>query len=269
MVRGRLFAGESTLELIAVPFFRASTFDALDADSSPFTFVASPGLPVVRRNPARRFENVQGGGRFTSTAGRFDWGTTVYRGLRTFPTLTLVTDASGARIDETFPRFTMIGGDFETVRGPWGVRGEAAAFVEDTLQSAASARGVPGRAVEAGAGVDRRAGDYRVGGNLVWARRLVDDSRATALEKQELERWDINVVLAAERSFARDTRSARLLGVYDPREDTVFVRAIATVSLRDDVVVEGSAAVFAGEAPSVLGRLTHRDLFYGRLKVFF
>ena len=75
----------------------------------------------------------------------------------------------------------MIGADFETVRGLWGVRGEVAAFVEDELQSFSARRGVAGRSISAGTGVDRRAGDYRIAANALWARSDVDESDAASL----------------------------------------------------------------------------------------
>src|SRR5882762_10493523 len=44
---------------------------------------------------------------------------------------------------ETFPRFTMLATDCETVRGPWGLRGEVAWFPDDTLQSFSPVTSVP------------------------------------------------------------------------------------------------------------------------------
>ena len=52
--------------------------------------------------------------------------------------------ADAAGLTSGFPRFTMIGGDFETVRGEWGIRGEVAAFVVDSFQSATNAAGCGG-----------------------------------------------------------------------------------------------------------------------------
>jgi hypothetical protein len=57
--------------------------------------------------------------------------------------------------------------------------------------------------------------------------------------------------------------------VYDPRDETGFGRVIASISLRDDVWLEGSAGVFAGASPDTIGLLTNRDFLYARLKVFF
>ena len=124
----------------------------------------------------------------------------------------------------------MIGGDFETVHGPWGVRGEVAAFVDDELQSTRAARGVAGHSVTAGVGGDRKAGDYRIAANALWSRSGVDssDPAARALAgDDEIERTDVSLVVAADRSFARETRTVRVFAVYDPADATTFTRVIA------------------------------------------
>ncbi len=255
LVRGRVFLPKSsTLEGIVVPVFRAGRFDQLEERTSPFNLAAGANVicPPVglgpcrlltrdRREPEAAWRNVQGGARFTTTTGRVDWAVSTFRGFNAFPTYTVATP----RLVESFPRYTMLGGDFETVRGPWGVRGEAAAFFEDDFDR-----------VESGIGVDRRAGDYRVAANVFLTHQRIDGN-------------DVTLVAAADRSFARETRTVRLFAVYDPSDRTTFLRGIAAVSLRDDVWVEGSAGVFTGSSLDTLGRLTRRDFIYTRLKVFF
>jgi len=161
LVRGRVFLPRgTTVEAILVPAFRAGHFDQLAEESSPFNLLTTTGAAVDRQEPDVSPGNLQGGARLTATTGRVDWAIVGYRGFRTFPTLTLVpTFAPPPLVLETFPRFTMVGGDFETVRGAWGVRGEVAAFVDDELQSTRLARGVPGRSIDAGVGLDRKAGN--------------------------------------------------------------------------------------------------------------
>ena len=269
LVRGRAFLPRSsTIELVVVPVFRRSRFDQLDEDTSPFNL--APVAGVLRRGvePATAWSSMQGGARFTTTTGRVDWGISSYSGFRSFPLFTL---ESGAVV-ESFPRFVMLGGDFETVRGPWGVRGEAAAFLRDELQSTQSATAVRGRSVDAGVGLDRRTGDYRVAANVLWSWRGIDASDPLARQfegDRELERHDVSLVMAVDRSFARETRTVRLFGVYDPADRTVFGRAIVNVSLRDNVAVEASGGVFEGESLDTIGRLTRHDFLYARLKVFF
>jgi hypothetical protein len=274
MVRSRVFLPHgSTIEGIVVPAFRGSTFDQLVEDTSPFNLTRRSGVDVHRDSPAFGASSLQGGARFTSTTGRVDWAMTAYRGFRTFPTLTLVpTFAPPPLVIETFPRFTMIGGDFETTRGAWGIRGELAAFVDDELQSTLLARGVPGRSIDAGAGVDRKAGSYRIAGDVLWSTRRVTDAisdRGAELARSELNRTDLNLVLAVDRTFARETRNVRVFAVYDPADDTTFSRIIAGISLHDNVWLEGSGGLFSGDADDTLGRLASRDFLYARLKVYF
>jgi hypothetical protein len=226
LVRGRAFLpGSSTVEGIVAPVFRAGTFDLLDEQTSPFNLAP---LQVRPPEPETTSGNVQGGARFTSTVGRLDWAVSAYRGLRTFA---------------PYERFTMIGGDFEAARGPWGVRGELAVFAEDD-------------AIEGGIGVDRRAGDYRLAANAVVTDRPIEGT-------------DVLLVVSTDRNFARETRRVRVFAVYDPTDDTAFGRVIASTSLRDNVWLEGSAGIFAGESRDTIGRLTRRDFLYARLQVFF
>jgi hypothetical protein len=281
VVRGRVFLpGSSTLEAVLVPAFRAARFDQLDEDTSPFNVGAATDvgaglspLNITREEPDVAWSNMQGGVRFTSTASRVDWALSAYRGFRSFPIVAMSATAAGITLTETFPRFTMVGGDFETVRGPWGLRGEVAAFVDDQLQAstlhADTAGGVPGQSIEAGIGLDRRAGDYRVGANIVWSWRRADETRTPAVPDESLHDSDVTLVVAADRSFARETRTLRVFGVYDPSDATAFGRVIAAVSLRDNVWIEGSGGVLTGTSPDVLGRLSRRDFLYARFKVFF
>ena len=281
LLRGRLFLpGSSSLEALAVPAFRAGRVDQLAEPSSPFNLAVVP-IPVERIEPKFGLSSLQGGARFTSTVRRVDWSVSAYRGFRTFPIVTVSALTPQSPIaTEIFPRFTMLGADFETVRGPWGVRAEAAAFVEDERQATGRIGGsnlrvpvgVPARSIEAGAGADRRAGDYRLAANVLWSWRGVDadDPVGQAFaDDDELNRDDLSIVVIADRSFARETRTLRALTVYDPVDGTAFGRIIAAVSLRDDVWVEGSGGVFTGSAPDTLGLLTRRDFVYTRLKIFF
>jgi hypothetical protein len=126
--------------------------------------------------------------------------------------------------------------------------------------------------VTAGVGVDRKAGDYRIAANALWSRSGVDSSdpetRAFA-DDEEIERTDVSLVVAADRSFARETRTVRVFAVYDPADATTFTRVIAAVSLRDNLWLEGSGGLLTGTSLDIIGRLTRRDFAYARLKVFF
>jgi hypothetical protein len=239
------------VEAIYVPLFRAGRFDELDEESAPF----NPRLPFAsaREEPVHSFRNAQGGVRMTATTGRVDWSLSTYHGFEPLP----LYEGFAAR----FPRFTMIGGDFETVHGPWGVRGEVAAFVERTLQLADAPLVARGQSVEAGIGIDRKAGDYRVSGNMVYANRI--------LNIEGLDKRDLLLVTSIDRSFARETRRVRAFAAYNPGNESGFARVIGAISLRDGMTLEGSAGLFAGAGNDVFGSFSDRDFLYVRLKVFY
>ena len=75
---------------------------------------------------------------------------------------------------ETYPRFTMIGGDAETVRGDWAIRGEMAVTTGDTIVTGTSPLGLDGHSVRAGIGADRKAGTIRLNGTVLVEHRVAD-----------------------------------------------------------------------------------------------
>jgi hypothetical protein len=144
--------------------------------------------------------------------------------------------------------------------------------VNDELQSIRAIRGVPGHSVTAGVGVDRKAGDYRIAANALWSTSgadTADPAARTFVGDDEVERTDFSLVIAADRSFARETRTVRVFAVYDPADATTFTRVIAAISVRDNVWIEGSGGLITGRSLDIIGRLTRRDFAYARLKVFF
>jgi hypothetical protein len=253
MVRARWLPSDAfSLEAIYVPVFRRGRFDQLDEETAPFNI--APRVPVTGVEPARAFGNAQGGVRASATTGRVDWAVSAYRGFESLP-LYVRAPRTQATLIESFPRFTMVGADFETVQGEWGVRGELAAFVARTIQAPDSLALVKGRFVEAGFGIDRKAGNYRVSGTLMFT--------------DQPARNEVTLVGSIDRSFARETRSVRAFAVYNPREQSAFARVIASASLRDNLSLEGSGGWFTGDGVDILARFADRDFAYPRLKVFF
>ena len=255
LARGRLFLPASTVvEALVVPAFRRGRFDQLDEPTSPFNPFLGMGLVTKGSDPSV----LQGGGRVQTTTGTVDWAVSAYRGVKSFALLTL--DPTGAPT-ETFPRYTMIGGDVETVRGEWGVRGEWAAIVDDSFQAPGGPGVLDGRSVEFGLGVDRRAGDLRLSATALARRRAPAERPISGFD-----RTDLNLIGSLDRSFARETRRLQVFGVYDPTESTSFLRAIVTWSLSDVLAVEASGGAFLGAGPDTLGRFAERDFAYVRLR---
>lgn len=265
MARARLFLpAATTLEGVVVPKFRPGRFDQLDEPTSAFNLLAGPRPPCLSRGtgPPASLATLQGGARLQTTSGRVDWSVAAYRGYEPFGVLQAT--AAGTAIEETFPRFTMVGGDAETVRGEWGIRGEIAAFVTDSFQARAEPGAVTGRSIEGGVGADRKAGNYRVSANVLLRRRFADDAGAMGVDEH-----DLNLIASLKRLFSRETRTLQVFAVYDPTEATSFVRGIFTVSLTDRVSIEASGGLFTGSGPDTLGRFTDRDFAYVKVKRHF
>jgi hypothetical protein len=294
IVRARwYFTDDLSIEAVYVPVFRRGRFDQLAEPTSPFNLVAQslstapcvpPGCTAAAfgpdvREPSTSWRNGQGGARFSATTERVDWSVSAYRGFEPFGVFRARSGVL-APIEERFPRFTMVGGDFETVMGNWGVRGEVAAFVRDSFQAELPLPSVVGgKSVEAGAGVDRKAGNYRVSGTLLVRREMYDRPLLT-LDRDaalpftggpivENARTDLSIIASADRSFARERYNLRLFGVYGATEGSGFVRGIATAKLRDDVALEGSAGWFVGSGRDLVGRFSDSDFADVRLKVYF
>jgi hypothetical protein len=270
-IRGRAFVSESTvIEGVLAPVFRSGTFDELDESSSPFNLLNDLVLPaaieisapgVARLKPSRSWRNVSGGGRISGTLGKVDVSAGAFRGFDGFGLVSFeaesIAPAVVGRLVERFPRFTTVSADFETVSGEWAWRGEAAMFVEKTLNSPNGP--VKGRAVDAGLGLDRRTGNYRVFLSGVVHREW--SPRAPGID-----RTDLNLVGSIERHFSRERYFARAFGVMNPADASAFVRGLFIFRMRDDFALEFSAAAFVGTGDDTLARFHGRDFLLTRLR---
>ena len=166
----------TTLEAVAVPGFRAGRFDQLDEPSSPFNLGATDRRFVERREPAFGRDSLQGGVRLTSTTARVDWGVSVYRGLRGVSDVTsrLSPTARPAIRFRTSRDVSAVHDGRRRLRDRARRVGRARRGRRVRRRRAAvcrAVRGVRGRSVEGGVGVDRKAGDYRLAGNVLVSHR--------------------------------------------------------------------------------------------------
>jgi hypothetical protein len=265
LLRGRWFITEgAVLEGVYVPLFRRGRFDQLDEPTSPFNLTAGltgclvieicPEPGIVSAEPAATFQNAQGGIRFSGTLRRLDYAVSAYRGFRPFGVVAPELEGEALRLVERFPRFTMVSGDFESVRGPWAFRGEAALFDEADDPRARAISGVPGLSWDAGFAVDRKTGAYRLSGTVLVSR----GSQTTT-----------NFIIGTDRSFAQERYTTRTFGVINVNDGSAFVRNITTMTVRDNVALEGSVGWFFGESADTIGRFADRDFIYARLKLYF
>jgi hypothetical protein len=272
LVRARIFPSDRlTLEGVVVPVFRPGTFDRLEERTSPFNLFRDvpppscpPGLPCapewqfVRNEPDAG--ELQGGARLSVTSGRIDWSLSAWRGFLPFALITRVLPQIPPALEIAHPRYTMIGGDFETVRGQWAIRGEAAYFPGRPLQIDDEPRTFDGNSFEAGAGVDRRAGDFTLSGTLLY--RRTDTFAAGPLTS-------LSFVGGFSRTFNRDRVETRVFSLINPEDRAGFVRGLVAWKPIDDVAIESSIGWFMGEGDDVITRFGDRDFAYVRLKYYF
>lgn len=290
--RVRWFAGErATVEGVWVPLFTRGRYDVLDEASSPFNLVADasrcdpgPACPVVesfqRDEPAKTFGSSQGGARLSVTTGRVDWAVALFSGYPGFGRLSAIPIGvlappgtpppfapNAVVVRERYPRFTMIGGDLETVRGEWAWRGEAALTLGDTVATGDSPLGVKGRSLRAGVGADRRAGAFRLNGSLLLERRAADAHPVLGSDAET--DTNVSMVVGGERGFARDTRKVRVFGAWNLADASGFTRTIGSWSLRDNLSLDGTIGWFFGEGDDTISRFADRDFVAVSLKAYF
>lgn len=272
--RGRAFLSDATtLEAIVSLPGRRGRFDELDEPTSPFNLTrdlvviaAAPG-EIRRVEPGHSWDNVQVGGRVSTTLGRLDASVSAYRGFESFGSIALepVTGAGTlvvGELVERYARFTMVATDAEAVVGPWAIRGEVAYFPDRKVAGAFGA--LDGRALDAGVGVDRSAGDYRLFTSVVWHRDWTTEGPAVV-------NHDVSIIGSIERRFSRDRYLVRVFGVGNPVDESGFLRGLAAWSVRDNVALEASAGLLFGSTSSsdTLSRFRNRDFAFVRVRWFF
>ncbi len=263
-VRARWFITEgAVLEGVYVPLFRRGRFDQLDEPTSPFNLRPEG---VESRGPAKTLENGQGGVRFSGTVRRFDYALAAYRGFRPFGAVAAEPDGARLRLVERFPRFTMVSGDFESVRGPWAFRGEADVFSEDEDPRPGAIGGSPGISWDAGFAIDRKTGAYRLSGTVLVSQVRLAEARSA---REGGSRTTTSLIVGADRSFGQERYGTRVFGVVNVTDGSAFLRNITTITLRDNLALEGSIGWFFDESPDTIGRFADRDFLYARLKVYF
>lgn len=273
-VRSRWRGSERlAFEGVLVPVFRRGVFDRLDEPTSPFDLLndrildAPFSVSRVSREPALSWKNVSGGGRVDATLGRVDVGAAAFRGFDALGPVTLEVApgasaaATTATLVEQHPRFTMVGGDFETVTGSWAWRGEVALFTERSLTLMPDVRPIQGRALDVGVGFDRRVGEFRL-----FAASILH--REWSAEEPAVNRTDVSVVGSIERSFNRARYFARAFTVVNPDDRSAFVRALVAWKPDDRWSVDLSAGAFAGTSDDAIGRFRTRDFLLVSLRTW-
>ena len=242
LVRARLLPSDRlTIEAVLVPHFRQGRFDRLDEASSPFNLPADrspadavpPGFCGVVRTCAERWSfshqpvdgRLQGGARVAGTSGRVDWSVSAWRGFLPFG-LVALDDVEQGTASLVHARYTMLGADLETVKGKWAIRGELAFFPNRPTQGGPGlGLGIfEGHALEGGAGVDRRAGDFTLSATMLlrWdhIQYRVPEWPGPRDSYKILEKpvSNLSFVTGFSRSYNRDRVETRMFALINPAD---------------------------------------------------
>jgi hypothetical protein len=253
--------GRTRLELVAVPFFEPGVFDQLDEATSPFNFyrwLVPASVPLRRRTPPRTLDQMEYGARLTTTHRRTDISLCFFRGREDFPIyVEEVPEFAGGGGPEfsligTYPWFTMVGGDLETVAGGWGFRAEGALFLEDSFQDLRGEVVVEGKSFQCGAGIDREVNDYVIVGEIVV------QARWAPLDFAE-RREELGFIGGLERRFHFGREKVESFLIYNPLDNTLFARAGVGIRPLPGFWLELTGGLFAGSGSDLVGRFDRAD----------
>jgi hypothetical protein len=255
MVRGRLYLDHDWLvEAVWAPWARRGTFDQLHEPTSPF----NPARQLDTPSDTERADSddMEGGLRLRHTDLGVDWSVSVYRDVADFDFRDTVDHVSPA-VRAVRPVRWMLGGDFETVVGRWGFRGELAFDFDDPRQLPTPPRILRGTSASAGLGLDRHFGENRLFLNGLYSRvPFMDDS----------DRLDF--VGGISRRFGRGRRELRLFGLWSALDDSGFARAILDAEIVENLRLLLSGGIFIGRSSAVFG-FDDADFLASRFRFFF
>ena len=198
--------------------------------------------------------------RYERFGNRLDWSLSVIRIYDRMPWFAL---DPGIRLRQTFPHMTMLGADFATTVGAYGIRGEAAAYSRDLASARPFAARVPVAALALG--IDRDfPGQWNV--NAIALARFnkpgaavtsgIDAAVARANAAIQFA-WRDTVVggaIRVRRGFASDRGSAEVSAAGFGGGGTLL-QGKASYALRDGVRLTVLGQRFAGSEGGFFGRL--------------
>lgn len=259
------FGEQSRLDLILVPIFKEGTYDELKERSSPFNIEQFPSpfdkLNVKQQLPSKDMENIEYGGRVSSTLREIDFSVYYFKGFYDFPMYKLtyrfdpiLSEFIPDTIRAEYLKYTMLGYDFEFVKGKWGIRGEGAFFSDYGFQKEGILDYAKGNYFIGGFGVDRSFGGNYFNFSALYRKIFIDD----ALEERKRE---ITLLGNIERQFSYETKEIKLFSIYNTMSDSIFIKGTFRSMLLEGLWIDVSVGIFEGKEKDTLSKFEESDFF--------
>jgi len=267
------FGKQSRLDLILVPFFEEGTYDELNEKSSPFSIEKFPPplekLPVEEELPSKNLNNMEYGGRFSSTFREIDWSVYYFRGFCDLPMYKLnyrfnpiLNEFIPDTIQAEYFKYNMFGYDFELVKGKWGIRAEGAFFTDQGFQKKGILDYTRGNSFMGGFGLDRSFGDNYLNFSVLYRKIFVDDD----IEEKKDE---ITLLGNIERKFSYETKVIKLFSIYNTMSNSIFLKGTFSIMLLESLWVDLSVGIFEGKDKDTLSKFQDSDFFFIKCKYNF
>lgn len=267
--KSNIYYKDFTLESIWIPFFVKSRIDVTDGDWHPYVFHAyrAQGLRILDDDgPDKDINNGNFAFKLKYQGESFDSSISYSNHIAQLPAL--VVNAANGTVSPQYPRQHTFGGDFETVVGKFGLRGELAYTTDTAFLSydpLDSDRTVYTEALNWVCGLDYSFPEALYV-NLQYAQQFIPNYP----HQIATQRIEDSVVWRITKDYLRDTLRVKTTGrYYLSTQDLAFESSIR-YKITEDLHATFGIYLFAGDHDSNLfGQYHQNDQLYTRLKYTF
>jgi hypothetical protein len=267
LIRSYVNLPVARIEIIWVPAYEPSVLPFDDSDLPDGVALGEPDYPdTAWRNSSLALKAHYEGAALESSISYFN-------GYMPIPGISAQVDQGTFRVFQAAYRGQMIGADFSTAMGSFGLRGEFAFKVPDETEE--TWQSIPNRQIELILGVDREMGNLSLivqyMGKHVFdfqALPAVDPGSPSFLQNQialwnrmisgQQEEWVHAVSFRPALSLCHETLAIELLGQVNFSTEEVFLKPKVSYDLMDDLTVTAGAMLYYGPDETLFGFLEDR-----------
>ncbi|MCW5830319.1 MAG: hypothetical protein KIT79_13515 [Deltaproteobacteria bacterium] len=243
---------------------------------------AVPGILFAPQLPDVKFSNGEYAAKIDHSSGGFDWSVSYFTGFNRLPEVSLLlppgilSPTSPGYVGLSHHRIHGVGGDFVTVHGTWGFRGEAA-YVH-SKNGDGNRRDIQTPFVSYVAGIEKDFGEsanliIQYFGKYVFHRYdtsmgLPDDQFAqyNALFTGQLDTVQNGVSVRLDKKWWSDTLDLDLMGAVNFERTNWLIRPKLSYALTDEWKATVGGEVYGGKKVSQFGFLEDNTTAFAEMK---